>query len=611
MKQYKKYEDVPKKYRFDLESLLEGKSIEELIEELFIKLEENLKIKDSKYDDKNSYLDYLHKQEEITILSNKIHNYISNNISVNVVSDKFNKLNEELEFKFFEYSKKIGSETNRIFKNEKKLKEWINLDEFKKFKKDIEFVLKQKKYKFDDSIEEFIKKISRADINAYEIFEIITNSEMDYKYAVSSKRKKIKINPANRMKLMMDKDEMIRKTTYENWAGAYIKHKNSLTSLLYQHIKSLSTWSLERKYNSTIESIISNDNVDVKLLNTIYKNVKSNIHLFKRYIKLHKKFFFAKYKKTFKPWDSQLPLVNVKENYSIEETQEIVYNSLKPMGTEYLQTLKKIFNERWVDYCVVNNKRSGAYSIGGSYGLEKKYILMNHDGKYHSISTLAHEVGHSMHSWYSDNNLNYNQATYPIFLAEIASIFNELMLNDYMIKNSENDKTKFNIIAKSIEEFDATVRKQTMWSEYEFEIYGMIDKGVPLSTFDQIKEVYKNVIKQYSSNNKNNFGKDIDLYGAIMVPHYYYEFYVYKYAIGYLVANYFFQQYKSTGVIAIENYIENFLKQGGSKWPIDLLKEAGINLYDDNFYKNAFKELENKIDMFEKLGNKIFFQNKK
>ncbi|WP_022935619.1 oligoendopeptidase F [Mesomycoplasma moatsii] len=605
MKQYKKYSDVPKKYRFDLDSLLNGLTIEELIEKLFKELDKNLKVKDSKYENSQTYLKYLKDQEKITVLFNRVSNYISNNLSINVIDKKNNQLNEDLNFRFFNYQKKLGSETNRIFKNEKKLKEWIQLDEFKNFKKDIQFTLTKKKHKFENNIEEFIKRISRAEISAYEVFSIITNSELNYDYAISSKNKKIKITPANRMQLMLNKDEQIRKTTQKKWINAYLQHKNSLASLLYQHIKNISTWALERKYKSSIESLIDEDKVDIRLLETFYRSVKNNINLFNKFKKVHKKFFEIKYRKKFQSWDIYLPLVKIQENYSIEESQNIVLEALKPLGEEYLLIVNKMFKENWIDYCIVDNKRSGAYSIGSTYGIDKKFILMNHDGKLNSISTLAHEIGHSLHSYFSDNSQPYNLSQYPIFLAEIASIFNELMLNDYLVKNTNNDELKFYLISEAINEFEATVRRQTMWSEYEFEIYNRIDKGEALSTFDALKEVYKNVAKQYSSS-ENKFKKDEDLYAAIMVPHFYYDFYVYKYAIGYLVANYFFQQYKKQGKNVLKNYIDNFLRKGDSQWPIDLLKEAGIDLYDENFYNDAFQELDEKINEYIRLGKKIF-----
>lgn len=608
MKQYKKYQDVENKYRFDLNDLLKGKKINDLIEDFFQILNEELKVKDSKYQNKDTYLNYLKNQEKKSILFNRISNYISNNLSINVVNTEFNKLNEDFNYRYFLFQKEFGSETNRIFQNEKKLAQWMLLPEFKNFQKDIEFVLKQKKHKFDDKIEEFIKRVSRADIDAHEIFSVITNSEMDYGFATSSTNKKIKITPANKSQLMLNKDEKIRKTAYQNWINAYLKHKNSLALLLYQHIKNISTWALERKYPSSIYYLTFDDQVDNKLLETLYSQVKKHSHLFDQYAKYHKLFFEKKYHKKYKRWDGQLPLVKIKENYTIEETQTIVAQALKPMGQEYSSIVTKMFKENWIDYCIVDNKRSGAYSIGQTYGIDKKYILMNHDGKLQSVSTLAHEIGHSLHSYFSDKHQPYNLSQYPIFLAEIASIFNELMLNDYLVQTTDDLNLKFHLLAEEINEFKATVQRQTMWSEYEYQLYHKIDQGESLSTFDAIKNVYQNVIKNYSTIQKKKYDDEL-LYPSIMVPHFYYDFYVYKYAIGYLVANFFFQQYKKEGTKALQNYINNFLSKGSSQWPIDLLKEAGVDLYDEKFYQDAFDQLANKIKEYIKLGQKIF--NKK
>ncbi len=609
IKQYKKYDDIPKKYQFDLEDILENKTIEELIDEFFKKMKNEIKIKDSKYSDSKTYLKYLQNQEKLIILFNKISNYISNKISINVVDPKFNKLNNEFNYKYYSLSRELGPESNRIFNNEKKLKEWIKLKEFKQFKKDIEYTLEQKKHKFTDEIEKFVLNTSRADVDAHEIFSIITNSEMDYGYAISKTGKKIKISPSNKSKLLLNKDENIRKTTQLNWIKAYLKHKNSLSSLLYQHIKNISVWSLERKYSSSVESLIIDDQMTDELLKSLYKNVKNNKHLFDKFGKYHAKFFQLKFNKKYKMWDHLLPLVSIKQFYTIEQMQEIVLEALRPFGDKYISIIKEMYDKNWIDYCIVDNKRSGAYSIGQTYGINKKYILMNFEGTLSSISTLAHEIGHSMHSYFSDINQPYNLSQYPIFLAEIASIFNELMLNDYLFNSSKDNKFKFYLLSNQINEFLGTVKQQTMWSEYEFELYSRIDKGESASSFDELKKIYESIISQYT--NKKKKYKDLHLYGSVMVPHYYYHFYVYKYAIGYLVANYFFNQYKKLGQSFLDKYINDFLSKGCSEKPLDLLKGMGINLEDASFYDIAFQTLDFKINDYIKLGKKIFNKDKK
>ena len=541
MKEYKKYNDIPLEHRFDLDYLLEGNKIEDLIAKYFELIEIDIVAKDTKYESSESYLNHIKNGERASIIANKIFNYISNNISVNVVSQEFNKLQDDLEFKLFDFNKRLGSETNRFFNNEKKLREWVKLPEFKNYKKDIIFVLDGKKHKLSNAIEEFIKKISRAEISASDVFSVLYNSELNYKDAISKSGKKTKITLANRTTLLKSKDESIRKSTFNNWNDAYLQHKGTFTNLLYQHFKNISTWSIERNYKSSIDALIDEDKVDTKLLNTLYDSVKNNNHYFQKFYSLKKNFFLLKFNKEMKPWDSMLPLVDVNVDYTIEEMQKKVYKSLKPMGKEYLDKVQEMFDDRWIDYIPVDNKRSGAYSIGGSYGLDKKYILMNFDGSIRSVATLSHEIGHSMHSYYSDNEQPINLASYPIFLAEIASIFNELMLQDYLLSNTNDDNLKFHLLSESIEDFEGTVRRQTMWSNYEYDLYNLIDEGKSFSTFDSIKEVYATNAKKYEIKKNQKFNKDSQLITSVIVPHFYYDFYVYKYSIGFIVANTFFK----------------------------------------------------------------------
>ena len=606
MKEYKKYKDIPEKYRFDLDYLLDGDKIEDLILQYFDLIEIDIVEKDSKYDTADSYLKHIKNSEKSSILANKISNYISNNISVNVISPEFNKLQDDLEFKLFEFNKRLGSETNRFFDNEKKLREWIKLPEFQNYKKDIVFVLDGRMHKLPNEIEEFVKKISRAEISASDVFSILYNSELNYKEAISKTGKKIKITLANRTSLLKSKDELIRKSTYNNWNNAYLQHKGTFANLLYQHFKNISTWSIERKYESSISALIDEDQVDTKLLTTLYNSVQTNNYHFQKFYNLKKSFFAIKFNKPMKAWDSLLPLVNSDTNYTIEQMQKEVHLSLKPMGLEYQDKVQEMFDNRWIDYIPVDNKRTGAYSIGGSFGLDKKYILMNFDESIRSVATLAHEIGHSMHSYYSDNEQPINLASYPIFLAEIASIFNELMLQDYLLSNTKDDKLKFHLLSEAIEDFEGTVRRQTMWSNYEYDLYNLIDEGKSVSTFDAIKEVYANNAKKYALKKNPKFDKDSQLIASVIVPHFYYDFYVYKYAIGFVVANAFFQKYKKDGKPALENYINNFLKAGGSDWPVEILKKAGIDLYDSNIYNEAFDVLKSKIDEYERIGKKLF-----
>lgn len=279
------------------------------------------------------------------------------------------------------------------------------------------------------------------------------------------------------------------------------------------------------------------------------------------------------------------------------------------MPYEYPEIVKKAIDERWIDYINVPSKRSGAYSIGGAAGMKKIYILMNFDGTLESVNTLCHEMGHSMHSYFSNKCQSPLRSSYPIFLAEIASIFNELLLNDYLISKSKNIQQQFYLLDSSINDFIGTVLRQTMWSNFEFDLYNAIDENKPLNTYEEIEKLYVENEKKYSTTSKSiKLGDPRNVY-SVMVPHFYYYFYVYKYALGYIVANVFFQKYKQEGQEALKNYINKFLSAGDIDWPANILKDAGVDIYNEDIYNLAFEVLNQKVDKYIKLGKKIFKNN--
>ncbi|WP_427902741.1 oligoendopeptidase F [Metamycoplasma alkalescens] len=606
MKKYTKYEDIEEKYRFDLEDILGNQTYNELKDQYFELVKKQIEIKDSKYDSFENYVDSLKISEKLLILSNKIENYLSNKLNTNVVNFEINKLISEFEAKKAEYNKQFGSEINRVAQHKEKIEKWMHKPELKEIKKDLEATLNDLKHKLDDKTETYLSATQHGFPSVEELFGVLTDSEISYGYAHDKWGKKYEITEGTRVALLKHHDERVRKETYFNYANGYLKHKQSLARMLYQHLKSISVDALYRKYESSLDSILSYDNVNKKLLEIIYKNVLNNINIFRKYRKAHAKFFEKKFNKKMELWDTALDLVKVKNKYSIEDGQEILKEITSIMPYEYSEIVNKAINERWIDYINVPSKRSGAYSIGGTHGLNKIYILMNWDYTINSINTLCHEMGHSMHSYFSVKNQSAFRSQYPIFLAEIASIFNELLLNDYLISKAKTNEEKFFLLNESINDFIGTVLRQTQWSNFEFELYNRIDKDEPLSSYEAIEELYVENAKKYViSDIEPKINDAMNVY-SVMVPHFYYFFYVYKYALGYIVANVFFQKYKKEGKEALKNYVDNFLSSGDKDWPVTILKEAGVDVYSEDIYKQAFSVLEEKVNEYIKLGNKIF-----
>ncbi|VEU74339.1 Oligoendopeptidase F, plasmid [Mycoplasmopsis citelli] len=605
IKQYSKYEDVPQQYRFDLEDILGGLTIEDLINQYEHLYNQRIAVKDSKYNSLQDYLADLKLSEQLSGLTFKIHNYISNHISTNVVDPRFKKLDEDFAFLNEGLSERFGSETNRFYANIDKMKLWKEDPALKEYKHSIENLILDFEHKLSDEVEEFIQKESFGKPSLYSIFSILTNSEFDYGTIKDSKGKVHKLNPTNRIEFLKSSDGSLRKGAYKNYIKAYLKHKESLSSLLYQHFKSITVEAKLRNFKSATEMLTYGDKVSDEILQRLYAEVSHKKAIFYKFKSARSKFYQRKFKQQYHPWDSRRELVKVKSAYSVEEAKDLVLKALQPFGEEYINQITKALNENWIDFMPVNSKRSGAYSIGSSYGIAKKYILMNFKGDLDSVETLAHELGHSLHSYFSDTYQSIANSEYPIFLAEIASIFNELMLFDYLLTNSTNDKLKFQILENTINGFMATVLRQVEWSNYEYNLYKAIENGQASSSFDSLSKLYFENTKKYTLSKNLKYSQE-NTFGSIYVPHFYYDFYVYKYAIGQLVANYFFAQYKQEGPSALQNYIKNFLSAGGSDDPLKILAQVGVNLEQSNFYELGFNYVENLINQYINLGNKLF-----
>lgn len=608
LKKYNSYSDVEEKYKWDIEDILGNKTYQQLEDEYFDLYSKIIEIKDSKYNSLDQYVEYIELSKKFLILGNRISNYLDNKLNINIVDPTINKIISLFETKSQEYAKKLGSEANRIFQHKDKIKTWINDNRLIEVKKDLEATLQELDHKLSDDVENYLNDTASGSPVPEDIFSIISDSEVDFGN-VLIKNKKIKITEGNRIALLKNKDEQVRKDVYFNYLNGYLKNKQSLARLLYQHIKEISVNALYRKYNSSLESILLQDHVDKKLLSIIYDAVQKHMYIFKKYNNAKKQFFKAKFNKKLEKWDYFLDLVNVKSSYTIEEAQKILLDVISIMPYEYPEVVKKAIDERWVDYINVPSKRSGAYSIGGAAGMKKIYILMNFDGTLESVNTLCHEMGHSMHSYFSNKCQSPLRSSYPIFLAEIASIFNELLLNDYLISKSKNIQQQFYLLDLSINDFIGTVLRQTMWSNFEFDLYNAIDENKPLNTYEEIEKLYVENEKKYSTTSKSiKLGDPRNVY-SVMVPHFYYYFYVYKYALGYIVANVFLQKYKQEGQEALKNYINKFLSAGDIDWPANILKDAGVDIYNEDIYNLAFEVLNQKVDKYIKLGKKIFKNN--
>jgi oligoendopeptidase F len=329
-------------------------------------------------------------------------------------------------------------------------------------------------------------------------------------------------------------------------------------------------------------------------------NVNKNLSTFHHYLKLRQRILGVD---QLHYYDLYAPLLKgVDLKYTYDESQQHILVALKPLGSDYINVLKKGFAERWLDVYPTEGKRSGAYSNGSAYDVHP-YMLLNYNGKYDDMSTVAHEFGHSMQSYLSNKNQPYATSQYPIFVAEVASTFNEALLIDYMLKQIKDDDVRLSLLGSYLEGIKGTVFRQTQFAEFELRIHEMAEKGEPL-TGDVLNKVYDEIVKKYYGHDKNICIVDDEIKAEWMyIPHFYYNFYVYQYATSFTASAALSERTIAGDKASTEKYIK-FLSAGGSDYPIELLKKAGVDMTTSEPFDLTMKKMNRVMDEMEKILDK-------
>jgi oligoendopeptidase F len=352
-----------------------------------------------------------------------------------------------------------------------------------------------------------------------------------------------------------------------------------------------------RKYPTTLAARLDGPNIPESVYTRLVAGVNEQLPVFHRYLRLRKRVMGVD---TLHYYDLYAPLVDsVKLDYSPEEAQRLVLAAVAPLGAEYQSVIRRAFDERWIDLLPSEGKRSGAYSNGGAYDVHP-YMLINYNGHYEDVSTLAHELGHTMQSYFSNRAQPYALADYPIFVAEVASTFNESLLIDYLLKTIEDPETRLALLGNYLENIRVTMFRQTQLAEFELRMHEMAQKGQPL-TGAALSKLYLDITKRYYGHNQGVCVVDDYIANEwSYVPHFYYDFYVFQYATSFMASAALADKVKAGDPEARKRYLE-FLAAGGSKYPIDLLKDAGVDMTTDEPLKLTMKEMSRVMDEMEAI----------
>lgn len=516
----------------------------------------------------------------------KYHQDMSNQESI-----KLYKRLEVITTEFSEAESFISPEVSKI--SDEKLEEYLKDDRMKEYEKTIRDIMKEKKHILNEEVEEVLAKYSEVFSTVENAYDIFTNTEFEFEDIIDDNGKKLKMGTAMFSKYLMDKNENIRKQAFESMYNLYKKHINTITELYLSRVKQRVISSKLRNYKSSLDSATSNDDSNVQVYETLLKEVNKNLYLNHEYLAIKAKLLG---KEKLNMYDVYVNTLDTEEkNIEYNQAKEIVLEALAPMGEEYINVLKQAFENRWLDVYTKENKMSGAYSMG-VYSVHP-FVLLNYINSSRDVSTIAHELGHSMHSYYASKNQNIINANYTIMVAEVASTVNEIILANYLINKEKDKKKKAALINEQLDMIRATLIRQAMFAEFEKTIHSRIEAGESL-TSDNLNNVYFELVKKY-------FGDSCIIneeikYEWARIPHFYRCFYVYKYSTGITSAIVIASKILSGEKGYVEKYI-NMLSQGGAKDSLSLLKSVDVDLEKEETYEEAFKYFKKNLEELKNL----------
>lgn len=590
--------EIEDKYKWDLTNIYKDeKEWQKDFDDVKEKILKVLEYKDSFLSNGKKLYEYLKYDEEVSRKLEKIYYYAHLNydadtldekykVMTNKVSDLFTKYNELSSFVVPEILKLDEEKLNTFYKEEEKLED---------YRFSIENIYRFKNHTLDEEKEKMLSNLSKCLSNPEETYEALTDSDFEYDYITDEKGNKVKFNESNYSLFIKSKDRSVRKRAFEMLHNKYKKYIRTITSTYKGEVETNVVLAKIRNYDSAISASLYSDNVPVDIYNNLIKVVNDNMDVLYDYYDLKREILSLD---RLHMYDTYVEIINkIDKKYSFDEAKEIVIDALSVLGDKYVKNLKKAFDEKWIDIYHSKGKRSGAYS-SGNFDVNP-YVLLNFEGTLNDVSTLAHELGHSMHTYLSCKNNPYQYSSYEIFVAEVASTVNELLLANYMLKNSKNKEEKLAIINHILDLYKATLYRQTMFAEFEKETHKLREKGEVL-TSDLLSNTYYNLVKKYFG--PNVLCDDLIKYEWARIPHFYYNFYVYKYATGISAASYIVDGILNNKEGALENYIK-FLKSGGSMYPLDELKIAGVNLNSESVILSAIKTFEKYLKEFKDIYN--------
>ena len=585
--------DVPSHLKWNLSEIVDGEKGFTVIEsEILSKLD--FSKFEGKLADENVLLECLRYMDDLEIKLEILGVYAMMYRDVDTRNSDANALNSRVDNLFVKYSSAVSFVTPEITAlPEEKLKAIIADERFKDYDYQLEQMLKSKPHVLSRDCENILSLGGQVFGGFQEIFTMINNADLAFP-EIEVNGEKIKLSHGMYSVCMDSKDRKVRETAFKAFYKAFRDVINTITATYAGNVNKDVFLTKARKYNSCLERALENEDVPAEVYKNLLKYVNGALPTLHKYVKDRKETLGYDEMHMYDMYVSLVEDAELKLPY--EEAFKLVKKGLAPLGEDYGKLLQKAHDEGWIDVEETEGKRSGAYSVC-VYGIEHPYVLLNYQPTTHDVFTIAHELGHSMHSYKSDAAQPKSKADYKIFVAEVASTVNEVLLLKYLLKNSTDVKLKKYLCSYYLEMIRTTIFRQTMFAEFEYIAHDSAEKGIPL-TKDYLNGEYLKLNKKYYGDAV--VSDDEIAYEWARIPHFYNSFYVYKYATGLISAISIAERIYSEGDKAVEDYFR-FLSSGASDGPVELLKLAGVDLTKKDAYEAMVKSFETTLAEFESL----------
>lgn len=580
--------DIEEKYTWDLSKIYQDP--QEFYHDIEVSqqlLDELTSFKGKMTESVDILLRFLSKRDEMSMLVSKAYCFAHLNCDVEPKEQEYQKMLATVMSLIQQSSVKLVFVDNEIVENDETVREYLKDERLKSYRYSLENALAFKPHLLDKEQEELVAKVDNISELAEQVFDSL---RLEFEDVEVNGQKKT-LNQATLNEFLKNKNRDVRKQAYHHFFKEYQRFENTFASTLSGVMKKDAFYSDIRHFDSPLAASVFNDDVPTDLFFKILDKANNEYrYLFHRYNHLKKEILGLD---ELYNYDLSVPLVkSVSKKFTIEECFDIINQALAPFGKDYLAIINRAKDERWIDYYPTTGKRGGAYS-SGSY-LTQPYILMNFIGDYNSLSTMIHELGHSVHTYLSSHNQDYENSDYRIFVAEVASTVNENLLMELLIKNSTNPEEKKYLLYKKLDEFIGCCYRQPFFANFENVLHQKVANNEGLSN-QAITDLYEKLSDEY-------YGEKVQIheltkYTCYGVPHFYYNYYVYKYTVGMCVASVIAKRIFNGDKEQIENYLK-FLKSGSTKSPVELLTMAGVNPLDENLYKEAFENFKKDLEEF-------------